>query len=250
MNNEVEEQEIDLVEVFYALVSKAWLIILFAALGVGLMLGYTTLFVKPTYSSTSSIYILTKSTSITSLADIQMGTQITQDYQVIITSRPVLDEVIQNLGLNMSYEQLKGKISVNNPSNTRFLEITVKDNDAFLAKKIVDELTDVSCRTTADVMETQAPNVMDYGQVASSPVSPSLKKNAIIGGLLGFVIACVIIIIKFMMNDSIKTVDDVEKYLGINVLGLIPLEDGVSKRKTHGADKTGKNAVKRKHGAA
>ena len=184
MNNENTEQEIDLVEIFYALVSKAWLIILFAALGFGIMMGYTTLFVKPTYSSTSTIYILTKSTSITSLADIQMGTQITQDYQVIITSRPVLDEVIQNLGLNMTYEQLKSRISINNPSNTRFLEITVKDNDAYLAKKIVDELTRVSCRTTGEVMETQEPNIMDYGQVASSPVSPSMKKNAIIGGLL------------------------------------------------------------------
>ena len=179
-----------------------------------------------------------------------MGTQITQDYQVIITSRPVLDEVIQNLGLNMTYEQLKGRISVNNPSNTRFLEITVRDNDAYLAKKIVDELTRVSCRTTGEVMETQEPNIMDYGQVASSPVSPSMKKNAIIGGLLGFVLACAIIIIRFMLNDSIKTGEDVEKYLGLNVLGMIPLEEGVSKRKTHGHDRTGKNARKKKHGAA
>ena len=250
MNNENNEQEIDLVEIFYALLSKAWLIILFSALGFGIMLGYTTLFVKPTYSSTSTIYILTKSTSITSLADIQMGTQITQDYQVIITSRPVLDEVIQNLGLNTTYEELRSKVSINNPSNTRFLEITVRDSDAYLAKKIVDELTKVSCRTTGEVMETQEPNIMDYGQVASEPVAPSRKKNAIIGGLLGFVLACAIIIIRYLLNDSIKTGEDVEKYLGLNVLGMIPLEEGVSKRKTHGSDRTGRNAKKKKHGAA
>ena len=241
-NNETQEQEIDLVEVFRALLSKAWLIILLTALGAGLMLGYTVLFMKPVYSSTSTIYILSKSTSITSLADIQLGTQITQDYQVIITSRPVLEKVIQNLGLNKSYQQLKGQISINNPSNTRFLEITVKDNDAFLAKKIVDELTVVSCETTGAVMETQEPNVMDYGQVENTPVSPSMKKNGIIGALLGFVIACAIVIIRFLMNDSIKTGEDVEKYLGLNVLGMIPLEEGVSKRKTHGRDRTGRNA--------
>ena len=245
--NDMQEQEIDLVEVFRALLSKAWLIILLSALGLGLMLGYTTLFMKPMYSSTSTIYILSKSTSITSLADIQLGTQISQDYQVIITSRPVLEKVIQNLGLNKTYEQLKGQITINNPSNTRFLEITVKDNDAYLAKKIVDELTAVSCETTAQVMGTQQPNVMDYGQVESAPVSPSIKKNGIIGALLGFVLACAIIIIRFMMNDSIKTGEDVEKYLGLNVLGMIPLEEGVSKRKTHGRDKTGKNARRRSH---
>ena len=246
--NENEEVEIDLVEVFRALVSKAWLIALLGALGLGLMLGYTTLFVKPTYSSTSTIYILTKSTSITSLADIQLGSQITKDYQVIITSRPVLEEVIENLGLSTNYETLKSQISVNNPDNTRFLEITVKDSDAYLAKKIVDELTDVSVRTTGTVMDTTPPNIMDYGQVASAPVSPSMKKNGIIGGLLGVVLACAIIVIQFMMNDSIKTGEDVEKYLGLNVLGMIPLQEGVSKRKTHGRDRTGRN-TKRKKGS-
>ena len=104
MEERYEETEIDLVEVFHALVAKIWLIILLAALGFGMMVGYTMLFVKPTYSSSSTIYILTKTTSITSLADFQIGTQLTQDYKVIITSRPVLEEVIQNLGLNTTYD--------------------------------------------------------------------------------------------------------------------------------------------------
>ena len=250
MEERYEETEIDLVEVFHALIAKIWLIILLAALGFGLMVGYTTLFVKPTYSSSSTIYILTKSTSITSLADFQIGTQLTQDYKVIITSRPVLEEVIGNLGLNMTYEGLKKKISVNNPDNTRFLEITVTDNDAYLAKKIVDELTNVSVAKTAEVMETDPPNIMDFGQLPDAPIAPSMKKNGIIGGLLGFVLACAIIILQYMMNDSIKNGEDVEKYLNLNVLGMIPLEEGVSKRKTHGHDRTGRNSKKKKHSAA
>ena len=246
MEERYEETEIDLVEVFHVLISKIWFIILLAALGFGMMVGYTMLFVKPTYSSSSTIYILTKTTSITSLADFQIGTQLTQDYKVIITSRPVLEEVIENLGLNMSYDTLKGQISVNNPDNTRFLELTVKNNDAYLAKKIVDELTNVSVAKTAEVMETDPPNIMDYGQLPDKPISPSMKKNGIIGGLLGFVLACAIIILQYMMNDSIKTGEDVEKYLGLNVLGMIPLEEGVSKRKTHGHDTTGRNRGKKK----
>ena len=212
MEERYEETEIDLVEVFHALVAKIWLIILLAALGFGMMVGYTMLFVKPTYSSSSTIYILTKTTSITSLADFQIGTQLTQDYKVIITSRPVLEEVIQNLGLNTTYDALKKQISINNPDNTRFLEITVTDTDAYLAKKIVDELTNVSVKNTAKVMETDPPNIMDYGQLPEKPIAPSMKKNGIIGGLLGFVLACAIIILQYMMNDSIKTGEDVEKY--------------------------------------
>ena len=250
MEERYEETEIDLVEVFHALVAKIWLIILLAALGFGMMVGYTMLFVKPTYSSSSTIYILTKTTSITSLADFQIGTQLTQDYKVIITSRPVLEEVIQNLGLNTTYDALKKQISINNPDNTRFLEITVTDTDAYLAKKIVDELTNVSVKNTAKVMETDPPNIMDYGQLPEKPIAPSMKKNGIIGGLLGFVLACAIIILQYMMNDSIKTGEDVEKYLGLNVLGMIPLEEGVSKRKTHGHDRTGNNAKKRKRKVA
>lgn len=250
MEERYEETEIDLVEVFHALMSKIWLIILLAGLGFGMMIGYTMLFVKPTYSSSSTIYILTKTTSITSLADFQIGTQLTQDYKVIITSRPVLEEVINNLGLNTTYDSLKTQISVNNPDNTRFLELTVKDHDAYLAKKIVDELTNVSVKKTAEVMETDPPNIMDYGQLPEKPIAPSMKKNGIIGGLLGLVLACAIIIIRYMMNDSIKNGEDVERYLGLNVLGMIPLEEGVSKRKTHGHDRTGRNAKKKKKSKA
>ncbi len=246
MEEKYEETEIDLVEVFHALIAKIWLIILLAALGLGIMIGYTMLFVKPTYSSSSTIYILSKRDSITSLADFQIGTQLTQDYKVIITSRPVLEEVIQNLGLNTNYEALKSVISVNNPDNTRFLEISVKDSDAYLAKKIVDELTNVSVAKTAEVMDTERPNIMDYGQLPSTPIAPSMKKNGIIGALLGFVLACAIIIIQYMMNDSIKNGEDVEKYLGLNVLGMIPLEEGVSKRRTHGHDSTSKHKRHRK----
>ena len=238
--NQNQEIEIDLIELAKVLLSRIWAIILATALGIAAAAAFTTLMIKPIYKSTSIMYVLTKSNSITSLSDIQMGTQLTQDYMVVITSRPVLEKVIENLGLDMNYNELKSNISVVNPSNTRFLEITVSNHDAYLAKKIVDELADVSALKMADVMETQAPNIMDYGQIAASPSSPSLVKNSMIGGMLGFIIACGIIIVLYLLNDTIKTPEDVEKYLGLNTLGIIPLEEGVSKRKTHGKDATSK----------
>ncbi len=245
MNNTNEEIEIDLLELIRVLISKVWILILTTILGLALAAGFTILFIKPVYSSTSILYVLTKTTSVTSLADIQMGTSLTQDYMVVINSRPVIEKVIDNLGLDMSYEQLRGNVSVTNPTNTRFLEITVNSTDAYLAKKIVDELADVSAQRMAEVMETQAPNVMDYGQISASPSSPSVVKNSIIGAMIGFIISAGIIIIIHLMNDSIKTSEDVEKYLGINTLGLVPLGEGVSKRKTHGKDPTARRRRKK-----
>lgn len=239
-----EEIEIDLMELVHVLISKIWAIILVTALGLAGAAAFTTLMMKPVYTSTSILYVLTKTTSITSLSDIQMGTSLTQDYMVVIQSRPVLEKVIQNLGLDMSYGELRESVSVNNPSNTRFLEITVSNHDAYLAKKIVDELADVSAERMAEVMETQAPNIMDYGQIPESPSSPSLIKNSMIGAMLGFILICGIIVVMHLMNDTIRTSEDVEKYLGINTLGMIPLEEGVSKRRTHGKDATAK---KRRH---
>ena len=246
-SNNNEEIEIDLLELIRVLISKIWILILTTVLGLALSAGFTILFIKPVYNSTSILYVLTKTTSVTSLADIQMGTSLTQDYMVVINSRPVLEKVIDNLGLDMSYEQLRNSVSVTNPTNTRFLEITVSSTDAYLAKKIVDEIADVSAERMAEVMETQAPNVMDYGQISPSPASPSIVKNSIIGAMIGFIIAAGIIIIIHLMNDSIKTSEDIEKYLGINTLGAVPLGDGVSKRKTHGKDPS---ARKRRRKAA
>lgn len=238
MNEERNEEiEIDLRELFYVLLGKIWIIILATALGLGIAAGYTIAFVQPVYSSTSLLYVMSKSTSITSLTDIQVGSSLTQDYQVFITSRPVVDKVIGELELDMSYEDFVGSVAVDNPTNTRFIYITVNNHDAYMAKTIVDKLTDVSAERMGTIMETEEPNVADYGNIPENPVSPSLTKNAIVGAIIGLVLSVGCILVLYLMNDAIQTTEDVEKYLGINTLGLIPLEEGTSKRGTRGHDK-------------
>ncbi len=238
MNEERNDEiEIDLRELFFVLLGKIWIIILAAALGLGLAAGCTLAFIQPIYSSTSMLYVMSKSTSITSLADLQVGTSLTQDYQVFITSRPVVDKVIEDLELDMTYEAFIGEVTVENPSNSRFIYITVNHPDAYMAKTIVDKLTDVSAERMGTIMKTEQPNVADYGHIPENQTSPSLIKNALIGAMLGLVISVVCILVLYLMNDAIHTTEDVEKYLGINTLGLIPLEEGVSKKATRGHDK-------------
>lgn len=241
-----DELEIDLREIFFLLLSKVWILVIVMVLGAALAGGFTKFVMSPVYSSTSQIYILSKSTSITSLTDLQLGTQLTQDYKEFITSRTVVDTVIDELNLDLTYEQFVGSVTVNNPANTRILYITVKSNDAYMAKRIVDKLTDVSAKRMAEIMETDEPNVMDYGHIPEHKSGPSTTKNAALGGMIAFAVTAAIIIALYLLNDSIRTSEDVEKYLGLEVLGSIPLNGNVSKKETRGKDATHRKMKKGK----
>lgn len=227
-NNRNDEIEIDLVELFYLLRSKIWIIILtciIAASATGL---FSSFVITPIYTSTTKLYILTKSTSISNLnlSDLQMGTQLTQDYMVLIKSRPVVTQVIDNLELNMTYEELVDIITIENPSNTRILEIKAEYPDPYIAKQIVDEFAAVSSEQIATIMDAEEPATVEEGYMQPYPSSPNNKKNTIIGGLVGIALAAGIIIARHLLDDTIKGADDVEKYLGLNTLGLIPIESG------------------------
>lgn len=220
--HEEDAMQIDLMELFYALKKRILIIIAAFLAGAAVMGAYTQFFVTPMYSSTAKILVLSKETTLTSLADLQLGTQLASDYSVLLTSRPVLQETIQNLDIEMGYGALRANISVVNPADTRILEVTVTDPDPEMAKTIVNELADVSSDYIGRQMEVIPPKVIEEGVTPSAPTSPNMMKNTVLGALAGLVIAAGIIIIRTMMNDTIRSEDDVEKYLGIPTLAAIP----------------------------
>lgn len=224
--NANEEIEIDLWDLLNLIKTRLWIIILSAAiacLSVGL---YSYYMITPIYSSKTQLYIMSRSTSITSLADIQIGTQLTQDYMVLVKSRPVVNQVIENLYMNSSYEEMVSRVSVSNPSNTRILEIKIDYPNAYLAKRIADEFSTVSTEYIANIMATEKPSIVDEGNLPTRPSSPSVMKNAIIGAMLGGMLATGIVFVLYMMDDTIKDKNDIEKHLGLSTLGLIPIESG------------------------
>lgn len=221
-----DEIEIDLLEIFAVLREK-----LVQILGVGIILaaivGLGTLFlIKPKYESTSKLYIVGESSSIISLTSLQAGSQLAQDYIYLVESRPVLERVIENLGLEMEYENLLEIITLNNPTDTRILEITVQTDDPYIAKEIVDEIGKVSVDRIKTIMGVEPPTTVEYGHVSDTQVSPSLKKNVAVTFAGGVCAAGFIIIVLYLMNNTISNEEDIEKYLGLNNLGLIPIEEG------------------------
>ena len=217
-----DEIEIDLLELFYALRHRWWAILLALVIGAGAAGVYTKKLIAPHYQSTSMVYVLSKETTLASLADLQIGSQLTKDYSVIIKSRPVLQEVIDKQNLDLTTDELGEMITIDNPKDTRILSITVEDIEPMRAKAIVDEVTKSASNYIGDIMEMVPPKVIEDGVVAVKPRSPSVKKNAAVGGLGLAVLVCGLICLKTVLDDTIKSEEDIEKYLGLSVLAVIP----------------------------
>ena len=222
---ENDEMEIDLKELFFELLSH-WKLLAVSTLLVAVIAFMASRFlITPMYESTAELYVLSKSTSITSVADLQIGTNLTSDYMEVISGRPVLEQVITNLELDEDYASLYKKVSLENPSDSRIMKITVKDADPELAKTIADEVAEVSAAYIAEKMDQDPPNIIQYGYSDNEKVSPSVGKNTIIGAMLGFFLAAAVVTVSYLLNDTIINPDDLEKKLGLHVLASLPKDE-------------------------
>lgn len=220
--------EIDLREIFQVLRGRIRLIIICALIG-AIIAGFTSFVVlTPNYASTSKLYILTKTTSITSLADIQAGSSLASDYVELVKSRPVVEKVISDMKLKISYETMLTKMTVKNPENTRILAITITDDDPVAAKEITNDFAMVAKVRISKIMDTDEPTIVEKGVVDSKPVSPDKTKNTLIGLLLGLFLSMMYVIVRHMMDDTIKNSDDISRYLELETIGMIPLKEGTT----------------------
>lgn len=236
------EDTIDLVELFYLLLGHIWQIILVSILCGGIALAATMFLIKPTYESTSKIYVVSASNnSAINLSDLQIGSQLTSDYQELLLSRPILQDVITNLDLkDITYKDLAEMITITNASDTRILEITVTTTDADLSADIANEVVNQATIYLPRVMETDEPNLVEAAIPAEMKSGPSYSKNTLIGALIGAVIVSATVIIRFLMNDTLVTPDDIENYLGLQPLAAIPEARYGKKKKKKGKTKGGK----------
>lgn len=239
-NREDDEMEIDLVEVFQLMLKRWWLIIGCAVVFAAAAFGYTKLFVTPQYEASSMIYILSKTTSISSALDLQLGKQLTVDFETLATSRPVVEKVIDELGLDTEYETLVRSITVSNPTDTQILKLSVRNPDPVLARDISNAMSDATAEQIAAVMVTDKPSTVEEAVVPRYPISPNVKKNTLIAGLAGALLVMAIILLNYLLDDRIKSEEDIVKYLELNALASIPLNKG---EKSSKKKKAGKKAA-------
>lgn len=222
-----DEIEIDLGEIFGLLLHRLWLILL-CGIACGII-GFivSSFIITPKYDSTTKIYILNRQNNDNlTLSDTQLASQLTKDYTELVKSRYVLETVIKQCGLNESYGTLLSRVTVANTTDTRIISITVRDESPQAAQTIANAIRTVSANHIKSVMDIEAVNVVDEANLPLSPAAPSITKYTALAAAIGIVLSAIIIVICYLLDDTIKSSEDIEKYLGLSTLALIPLNTG------------------------
>ena len=223
MDFQNEEFEIDLLELFNYLKKKI-LIITAAVLAcafIGLI--FTMCFMAPEYTAATRMYVLNRSSeTLISSSDYSVSNYMVSDYEVLITGENVTKEVINQLGLNMTTAELTGKISVEAIDNTRVLQIKAVDTNAKRAADIANSVREVASVQIKEIMDVDAVNLVYEAATPEKKSGPSLTKNTIIAAALGMIASVGIFAVIFIMDDTIRNEEDVERYLGLGTLGIIP----------------------------
>ena len=223
--NDNEEMEIDLLELLMVMKKHLSAILLAGIVGLVIMFAYTSFLVTPLYSASSMMYVMpdnSNSMNSSTLSDMQVGQQLTSDYSSMIQSRSFMEDVIKKLNLNIDYQQLLEKVEVTNPTSSRILQVTVNDPNPQTAADIANEMASVAESKLKEITGMQAIKIYEEAAVPDRPSSPSLKKNCALGLLAGIVLAMAVITVLYLMDDTIKTEDDIEKYLGMTTLAVLP----------------------------
>ena len=231
MGASAEEDTIDLMEIFRAL-RKRWYWIVLLAIIFGAALGvYGKFIVKDAYQAEASMCIIDSNKEV-SMSDVQLGSALTGDYEGIIKSRVVLNKVIENLKLDLTYKQLYNIVSVENPDSTRILKIYVTAGTVREAVNIANEILSVSVDEIPHVLGSSKPTILDKADdLFAENTRRSVLSYALIGILAGIVIACGIVAVSVITNTSIKSDEDIQKCTGLSVLGAIPDYKGKKQKK-------------------
>lgn len=218
--------EIDLVELLGVILHNLWIIIVSGVIVAAVALLVSYFIITPKYESVTKIYVISKTNADTmTYSDLQAGSTLTKDYKELVKSRPVLEEVLAETGIDVELKDLEEQITVEVPTDTRIVSITVEDKDPYEARIIADSVRIAASKHIREVMDTEAVNVVEEASLPIEKSSPGILKNTAIGYAVGLFLAIAIVIINYIMDDTIKTPDDVEKFLGVSVLGSIPYSE-------------------------
>ncbi|ANW86030.1 CspC family polysaccharide chain length determinant protein [Streptococcus anginosus] len=224
-NQDNQTVEIDVLSLVKTLWRRKFLIVVTAFVIAIIALGYSTFIIKPTYTSSTRIYVVNRQpgdNSTLTNQDLQAGSYLVKDYKEIILSQDVLAKVISDLKLNMQPSALAKKITVTVPTDTRIVSIAVSDGDAKEAARIANSLRQVAAEKIIAVTKVSDVTTLEEAEIPNAPSSPNIRRNTLIGFLAGGVLISVVILVVEVLDDRVKKPEDVEEALGITLLGVVP----------------------------
>lgn len=231
MDNE-ENEVIDLTEILSA-VRQHLLELIFVTLAAALVGFMASKFLMtPKYDSSALMIVNTRqdvNANVTS-DQINSATKLVSTYSIIIKSDTVLQQVIDNLGLNLTYAQLNKRVTVAAVDDTQVMKITVQSDSPEWARQVCEQIITVAPDVIKETVEAGSVKVISNASLATEPVSPNIKKNTMLAAAVGFVLVIGIIVLQVLLDNKINTEEDVTKYLDMTVLGVIPQYDQGGKK--------------------
>lgn len=221
-SNDNASIEIDVLYLLRKLWSRKFFII-FIALVVGTIALLGSVFlIKPKYTSTTRIYVVSRTADGITNQDLQAGSYLVKDYQEVITSNEVLSSVIDKEKLSLTPNELSSMISVTIPTDTRVISISVEDDNAQEATTIANTVREVAAEKIKAVTKVDDVTTLEAAEVPKEPSSPNIKRNTLIGVIAGGVLAVISIIILEILDDRVRRPEDIEDVLGLPLLGIVP----------------------------
>lgn len=231
MDNE-ENEVIDLTEILSA-VRQHLLELIFVTL-VAALVGFTAskFLMNPKYDSSALMIVNTRqdvNANVTS-DQINSATKLVSTYSIIIKSDTVLQQVIDNLGLNLTYAKLNKRVTVAAVDDTQVMKITVQSDSPEWARQVCEQIITVAPDVIKEAVEAGSVKVISNPSLATEPVSPNIMRNTMLAAAVGFVLVIGIIVLQVLLDNKINTEEDVTKYLDMTVLGVIPQYDQGGKK--------------------
>ena len=225
-----KSDEIDVLALLHKLWTKKLLILFTAFYFAAFSFLGTYFFIQPTYTSTTRIYVVNQATDNNNnlfAQDLQAATYLANDYKEIITSNDVLSEVIKDEKLNLSEAELSKMVSVNIPTDTRLISISVNAKTGQDAQTLANKVREVASEKIKNVTKVEDVTTLEEAKLPESPSSPNIKLNVLLGAVLGGFLAVIGVLVREILDDRVRRPEDVEDVLGMTLLGIIPDTDKI-----------------------
>lgn len=217
-------ETIDLLEVLEVVRQHILIVVLATVIAAAVGFGVSRFLMVPQYEASALMIVNTRQDTTANVTSDQINsaTKLVSTYSIIIKSDTVLQQVINNLGLALTYNELHDRVAVTAVDDTQVMKVTVQSDNPEWARQVCEQITLISPDVILESVEAGSVKLISQASVTPEPVSPNVMRNTAVATLLGLVVSVGIVILRELLDNKIKTEDDVRKYLDLPVVGVIP----------------------------
>lgn len=237
MQHDTDEIDINFLKLFHILLSKLHIILLCGLLFGLLAYGAVYLLITPKYMASTMLYVNNASTkentTTITQSDLYASSQLVNTYSAIITSESFLGQVIVDADIDLEVEELAKQLEIESVNDTEAFRVTVMDEDPKAAARIANAIADIAPTQIPTIVDGSSVKVIDYASIPTDIAKPNYRKFTLIGIMLGLCISMLVILLREIMDTTIKSESDLEEW-NLPILGVVPDFAEAKKHKSYG----------------